>query len=111
MPKGRRAAAKARVTKPWSVEIGTSAARDVRGYGLDDTRFRPTLRELVEALKRNPLQFPTKRGKLKNARAAGLKFGSSTWRIVFVVNVAEHAVRILSVGPHDVAYERAQRRI
>lgn len=111
MPKGSRPERAARASQSWSVEFATSAAREIRGYGLDDARFRPTLRELVDALKCDPLQFPTKRGKLKNARAASLKFGSSTWRAVFVVNVAEHTVRVLSVGPHDVAYERAQRRI
>jgi mRNA-degrading endonuclease RelE of RelBE toxin-antitoxin system len=97
--------------KLWSVEFATSAARELRAYRLDDARFRPTLHELIETLKHNPLQFPTKRGKLENARAASLKFASSTWRLVFIVSVAEHSVRILSVGPHDVAYGRAQRRI
>jgi mRNA-degrading endonuclease RelE of RelBE toxin-antitoxin system len=111
VPKGRRADAERRATKLWSVEIGASAARDIRAYGLDDARFRPTLRELVEELKRNPLHFPTKRGNLKNARAANLSFQGSSWRLVFVVSVVEHRVRILAVGPHDVAYDRAARRI
>lgn len=113
MPKPPRARGTGEATsgRPWAVGFGTSAARDVRGYGLDDPRFRPTLRELVEALKQNPLQFPTKRGKLKHARAASLKFGGSSWRLVFAVSMTEHRVRILSVGPHDTAYDRAKRRI
>jgi mRNA-degrading endonuclease RelE of RelBE toxin-antitoxin system len=111
VPKGSRPEGVARASQSWIVEFATSAAREIRGYGLDDTRFRPTLRELVESLKRNPLQFPTKRGKLKNARAANVRFGSNSWRLVFVVSIAERRVRVLSVGPHDAAYARAQRRI
>lgn len=95
----------------WAVEFASSAAREIRGYGLDDSRFRPTLRELLEALKQNPLQFPTKRGKLKGARAASLRFAATSWRLVFVVNLSQRRVRVLSIAPHDAAYDRAQRRI
>lgn len=98
-------------SRPWVVEFASSAAREIRGFGLDDERFRPSLRELLEALKENPLQFPTKRGKLKGARAASLRFAATSWRLVFVVNVSQRRVRVLSVGPHDVAYDRAERRI
>jgi mRNA-degrading endonuclease RelE of RelBE toxin-antitoxin system len=97
--------------RPWTVEFATSAAREIRGYGLDDARFRPTLRELLEALKQNPLQFPAKRGKLKDARAAGLRFAGASWRLVFVVSISQHRVRVVSVAPHDAAYDRAKRRI
>ena len=112
MPKPPRAANReATGPRPWAVEFAASAAREIRGYGLDDPRFRPTLRELLEALKKNPLQFPTKRGKLKGARAAGLRFAGASWRVVFVVSVSQHRVRILSVAPHDAAYDRAERRL
>ena len=97
--------------RPWAVEFGTGAAREIRGYGLDDARFRPTLRELLNRLKQNPLQFPTKRGKLKGARAAGLRFAGVSWRVVFIVNISQHRVRVLSVAPHDAAYDRAERRL
>jgi mRNA-degrading endonuclease RelE of RelBE toxin-antitoxin system len=88
-----------------------SAARDIRGYGLDDPRFRPTLRGLIVKLKQNPQQFPTKRGKLKNARAAPLNFGNAVWRLVFTVDARERVVHVLAIGPHDDAYARASRRI
>jgi len=94
----------------WQVQFETGAARDVRGYDLDDPRFRPTVRALVEDLKRDPFSFPKKRGKLKNARAASLRFANVAWRVVFTINESRRLVRILSVGPHDVAYERATRR-
>jgi hypothetical protein len=74
-------------------------------------RFRPTLRELLEALRDDPLQFPTKRGKLKNARSASLRFAATSWRLVFDVNVSQHLVRVLSIAPHDAAYYRAERRV
>lgn len=112
MPKPSRAADReATDPLPWTVEFATSAAREIRGYGLDDPRFRPTLRELVDALKQHPLQFPTKRGKLEGARAASLRFAATSWRLVFVVNLSLHRVRVLSVAPHDAAYDRAKRRI
>jgi mRNA-degrading endonuclease RelE of RelBE toxin-antitoxin system len=108
---GARGAGEAKSGKPWSVQFAASAAREIRGYRLDDPRFRPTLRELVDALKRNPLQYPKKHGKLKHARAVSLKYGETSWRIVFTVSETEHLVHVLSVGPHDIAYERAERRV
>ena len=86
-------------------------AKDLRGYGLDDPRFRPTLRKLLDDLKCDPLSFPKKRGKLKDARAASLRFSNVTWRLVFTIDELRRLVRVLAVAPHDTAYERASRRI
>ena len=43
----------------------------------------------------------TKRGKLKGARAAALRSAGVSWRVVFVVSISQHRVRVLSVAPHD----------
>jgi mRNA-degrading endonuclease RelE of RelBE toxin-antitoxin system len=95
----------------WVVEFAPSAGREIRGLSLEDPNFTPTLLKIVEALQCDPLQFPKKRGKLKSARAAALRFYGVSWRLVFIVGTKERRVRVLAIGPHDVAYERAERRI
>jgi hypothetical protein len=52
----------------------------------DDPRFRPPLDEIFESLKTDPKQYPTKRGKLKDHRAASLRFGVVSWRCVFRID-------------------------
>ena len=75
-----------------------------------DPRFTPTLRELVNALRANPKQFPKKHGKLADARSADLKFENVTYRAVFTLDEAARIVYVLSLDPHDVAYKKAVRR-
>jgi len=83
----------------------------VAHYGYDNARFRPTIRDLVDELKTRPKQFPKKRGKLKEARAAALRFNDGTaWRAVFTVDERSRVVRILSIESHDAAYRSARRR-
>jgi Txe/YoeB family toxin of Txe-Axe toxin-antitoxin module len=94
----------------WRVQFATGAAKDLRGYDVDDPRFRPKLALLIEDLKRDPFAFPKKRGKLRDARAASLRFANVAWRVVFTIDEQRRLVRILSLGPHDLAYERAERR-
>jgi hypothetical protein len=78
---------------------------------LDDARFSPTLRELVQALEANPKQFPKKLGKLKDARAAHLRFTDVEYVAVVVLDEVSRSVKVLSLDPHDRAYEKAVRRI
>jgi hypothetical protein len=67
---------------------------------------------LIAALRRDPKQYPKKAGPLRNARAARLRFRSrEAWRAVFVVDEQMRRVSVLSLGPHDRAYEEAVRRI
>lgn len=72
--------------KPWHVKLYRDVGKLVAKIGLEDRRFCPTLRELVDALKANPKQFPKKKGKLKDARAAELSFKGVTFRAVFTLN-------------------------
>jgi hypothetical protein len=96
--------------KPWIVELHREVGKDVAGYGLCDPSFSPTLGELVSALEANPKQFAKKNGKLKNARAADLKFKNVTYRAVFILNEAARRVFVLTLDAHDAAYDVAIRR-
>lgn len=80
------------------------------GYGLENPDFSPTLTELIEKLETNPKQFPKKRGKLRHARAAGLKFRAVSFRAVFVLDEEARTVSVLSLDKHDVAYAKAEHR-
>jgi hypothetical protein len=86
-------------------------AKTVAKYDLDDDTFRPTLNELLAALESSPKRFEKKAGKLRDCRAAEITFGNGTaWRAVFELNEAAREVRVLDLGPHDVAYVNAIRR-
>lgn len=79
--------------------------------GLANPAFRPKLAHLVAELKRDPKQFPKKSGKLANARAASLRYrGRESWRAVFRLDEAERSVYVMSLAPHDDAYDAAKRR-
>jgi hypothetical protein len=97
--------------KGWIVQLHRDVAKDVTDYGLSNTDFTPTLAELVASLEHDPKKFPKKKGKLKDARAADLKYRAVTFRAVFVLNEAARVVRVLSLDPHDAAYEKATRRV
>ena len=75
-----------------------------------DARLRPSLEELFAQLKTDPKQFPLKSGKLKGHRAARLRFAGNQWRCVFRVRETERIVEVQALGPHDAAYEEAERR-
>ena len=91
------------------------AHRDVRKlilrYGLDSTVFRPTLGALLRALETNPKQFPKKRGKLDFVRAAEVRFRGGVWRAVFYLDESARIVFVQALGPHDIAYADAKRRL
>jgi hypothetical protein len=45
-------------------------------------------------------------------RAARVRFrGREAWRAVFIVHERARLVNVLSLGPHDRAYEDAARRL
>lgn len=60
--------------KAWHVKLHRDVGKQIAGYALSDKRFSPTLRQLIAALEAKPKQFPKKKGKLKDARAAELSF-------------------------------------
>jgi hypothetical protein len=67
--------------------------------------------ELFEALEREPKRFPLKRRALAGRRGAPLKYDrTDIWRCVFELDEAARIVRVLALGPHDVAYEEAIAR-
>jgi hypothetical protein len=76
----------------------------------DDPRFRPPLDVLFESLRADPKQYPTKRGKLKDHRAAPLRFGSVAWRCVFRIDETERVVSVQALAKHDTAYDEAEKR-
>jgi len=100
------------VARRWSVEAHREVRKLIALYGLEADIFRPSLAELLAALEANPKQFPMKRGKLKNARAADVTFRNGVvWRAVFTLDEPSRVVRLLALGPHDTAYSESERRI
>jgi mRNA-degrading endonuclease RelE of RelBE toxin-antitoxin system len=95
----------------WTVELHRAVGKDVAGYALCDPGFAPPIRELIAALEANPKQFPKKKGPLKDARAADLKFKNVTFRAVFTLDEKTRIVFVLSLDPHDSAYDLAKTRI
>ncbi len=66
---------------------------------------------LLDALEINPKQYPKKTGELKGRRAAPVVFRDGiVWRAVFEIDEKRRVVRILSLGPHDRAYDDAKKR-
>jgi len=62
-------------------------------------------------LRHDPKQYPKKSGPLQNVRAARVRFrGREAWRAVFIVHEKARLVNVLSLGPHDRAYDDAVRR-
>jgi len=94
--------------KLWRVAFHKQVGKEVAGYGLLDARFAPTIRELIDALTANPKQFLQKKGKLKDARAAHLKFENVEFVAVFTLNEAARFVTILSLASHDTAEQSAE---
>ena len=95
----------------WRLRFHPQVLRDIAEYGLQNRDFRPTLSALNIELRRNPKQFPKKSGRLKSVRAAPLRYrGRQSWRAVFVLDERAREVLVLSLGPHDHAYEVAVRR-
>lgn len=89
-----------------------SAVRDaIRDYGLANSSFRPTLAQLLAALRHDPKRFPKKSGSLQTARAAKLRFRGTAWRAVFTLDEERRIVKVWSLGPHDRAYAEAERRL
>jgi mRNA-degrading endonuclease RelE of RelBE toxin-antitoxin system len=85
--------------------------KDLSEYRLTNPDFRPTFAALIAELQRNPKQFPKKSGQLRTLRAASLRYReTAAWRLVFQVDEHLREVYIVSVGPHDEAYEVAVRR-
>ena len=96
--------------EPWRVEFHRDVGKDIAGYALRDPGFSPPLRELLAALEANPKQFPKKKGPLKKARAAHLRFKTVTFVAAFAIDESAHAVFVLAFDPHDKAYRKAARR-
>jgi hypothetical protein len=95
----------------WHVELHREVAKLIAKHGEDSVEFRPTLSELLRALETNPKQFKKKRGALRNARAANISYADGiTWRAVFTLDENARGVRVLSLSPHDAAYDEAERR-
>jgi hypothetical protein len=80
-------------------------------FGLENRDFRPTLGALMSDLRRDPKRFPKKSGALRGMRAAPLRFRGRAWRAVFRVDDVHREVDVVSVGPHDTAYDVACRRM
>jgi mRNA-degrading endonuclease RelE of RelBE toxin-antitoxin system len=74
--------------------------------------FRPPIGALVDELERDPKRNPKKSGRLSAARAASLRFADGiAWRLVYTIDEQNRVVTIAGLGPHDVAYADAIRRL
>jgi hypothetical protein len=97
--------------RPWRVKFHREVAKIIAKFGEDNVVFRPTIAQLQQQLEIDPKQFPKKKGQLRNARAAELAYAGVTWRAVFTLDEEGRVVKVLSLDAHDVAYERARRRV
>jgi hypothetical protein len=99
--------------RPWDVKFHRDVAKTVaKNGGENSPTFTPTVRDFKTALASNPKQFPKKSGKLKDARATHLRFADGVeWVAVYSIDEKNRVVRVLSLGPHDRAYEDAEKRI
>lgn len=98
--------------QPYRVKLHRAVEKIVAKYGVDSDVFRPKIEDLIDALGADPKQFPKKKGRLRDARAADVRFADGiTWRAVFVVDENTMTVKMLSLAPHDVAYAEAERRV
>jgi hypothetical protein len=74
--------------------------------------FRPSIGALIDTLETNPKQFPKKKGKLKDCRAAEVIYADGVvWRAVFTLDERAHSVFVIALDPHDRAYENAAKRL
>jgi mRNA-degrading endonuclease RelE of RelBE toxin-antitoxin system len=69
------------------------------------------LEELIRTLEFEPQVYPKKRGKLRACRAASFNVASGVWRLIFRIKEKQNEVEILALGPHDAAYQAAERRV
>ena len=100
--------------RPWRVRLHPKVAKQIATYsgGAASPLFRPTIGSIIEALKTDPKQYGKKKGPLKDARAADLRYNDGvTYRAVFTINEAEHVVDVLALDPHDKAYQVATNRL
>ncbi len=103
--------AKPAAARPWKVKLHREVGKDVTHYGLSNPNFTPTLADLIGELERDPKQFPKKKGQLQGTRAAELKYYNVVYRADFTLDEAARLVFIVSLEPHDKAYEKAKRRL
>ena len=99
--------------RPWDVKFHREVAKTIaKNGGEDSTTFVPTIRDLKNALASEPKQYPKKSGKLKDARAAHVRFADGVeWVAVYTIDEDERSIRVLSFGPHNRAYVDAEKRI
>ncbi len=99
--------------RQWDVKLHRDVAKTIaKNGGEDSPAFVPTIRELIAALATDPKQFPKKSGKLREGRAAHVRFADGVeWVAVYTIDEDKRSVRVLSFGPHDRAYTDAEKRI
>ncbi|GAC1548103.1 MAG: hypothetical protein NVS2B17_32670 [Candidatus Velthaea sp.] len=97
----------------WRVRIHPKVAKTIARYGgANSALFRPAIGDLIDALEIDPKRFPKKQGRLRDARAARLKFADGVvWRAVFTLDEPARIVRLIALAPHDDAYADAVRRV
>lgn len=96
--------------RTWRDEYHPAAAREV--LALSSSAARTTrIRSAVAKALQSPYLTEKKRGRLKGCRAIEFTIGGVTYRGVYEIDETRRVLYFLAVGPHDVAYERAERRI
>jgi|GEM_PF-4622930 len=96
--------------RPWKVELHPEVAKVAVKNGWHNPDFSPTLREIRTSLETNPKQFPTKKGKLKAARAARLRYRGEQWRAIFVLDEMARVARWVGLGKRADVYAKTERR-
>lgn len=96
---------------PWKVELHPAVAKFVVKSGWHNPEFSPILHEIRESLKANPKRYATKVGKLKDARAAKLRYRGDQWRAIFVIDEDTRTVRWFGLGKRADVYEKTERRL
>jgi plasmid stabilization system protein ParE len=91
------------------VRIYSSARRDLRRYRSDQELQK--LERAFESISQNPMVGVPKHGALEGTRALDLNMPDGAHRIAYIFCREEQACVVFAVGPHDKAYERAQRRV
>lgn len=71
----------------------------------------PTLREILNGLRDNPFQYPTKEGPLSDLRGVDLHFNGVKYRLLYQIFKSERVVRLIVLDEResDRVYKNAQR--
>lgn len=97
--------------RPWRITAKPPVARTIAHHGLSNPHLVPTLKAILDKLKYDPFQYPTKEGPLDDLRGAPLHFRKVKYRLLFQILKKERVVRLLVLEERksNRVYKRARR--